>query len=377
VIRKKWRKDMKVFEPAEINGMKLANRFVRSATWEAMATTDSYCTPELAQLLVRLAEGGVGLIITSHSTVSPEGQAGIKQVGIWDDIFIPKLAEMTAAVHQAGGKIVMQINHSGPRADSAITNEAPIGPMFQENEDGTFCKEMTRLDIRRIAAAFGAAALRAKQAGFDGAEVHAAHGYLLSSFLSPYFNKRRDEYGGTIENRARFLLEVLQSIFAAVGDDFPIIVKMNAADFLPGGFSAQDMVQTAALLEEAGVDAIELSGGTAFSEKCIPSRRGRLSPEEEGYYKEEAKKYKERIAVPLILVGGFRSLATSEKFLQEGICDFIAISRPLIREPELINRWKSGDTSPSTCISDNMCYRPLREGKGLYCLTERREKEGK
>jgi 2,4-dienoyl-CoA reductase-like NADH-dependent reductase (Old Yellow Enzyme family) len=184
---------MKVFEPAEINGMKLANRFVRSATWEAMATTDSYCTPELTQVLVRLAKGGVGLIITSHSTVSPEGQAGIRQVGIWDDVFIPKLAEMTAGVHETGGKIVMQINHSGPRASFSITREAPLGPMLQENEDGTFCKEMTRLDIRRTAEAFGAAAGRAKKAGFDGVEVHAAHGYLLSSFLSPFFNKRRDE----------------------------------------------------------------------------------------------------------------------------------------------------------------------------------------
>jgi 2,4-dienoyl-CoA reductase-like NADH-dependent reductase (Old Yellow Enzyme family) len=367
---------MKVFEPAEINKMKLANRFVRSATWEGMATKDSYCTPKLKDVLVRLVKGGVGLIITSHSTVSPEGQAGIRQVGIWDDLFIPKLAEMTARVHEAKGKIVMQINHSGPRAESSITNEAPIGPTFQEKEDGTFCKEMTRLDIRRVAEAFGTAAGRAKKAGFDGVQVHAAHGYLLSSFLSPYFNKRSDEYGGTVENRARFLLEVLQAIFVAVGDDFPIIVKMNAADFLPGGFSAQDMVQTAALLEGAGVDAIELSGGTAFSDKCIPSRRGKLSPDEEGYYKEEAKKYKEKIAVPLILVGGFRSLEISEKFLQEGICDFISLCRPLIREPELINRWKSGDTRPSTCISDNLCYRPIREGKGLYCLTEKRELEG-
>jgi 2,4-dienoyl-CoA reductase-like NADH-dependent reductase (Old Yellow Enzyme family) len=249
--------------------------------------------------------------------------------------------------------------------------------MLQENEDGTFCKEMTRLDIRRTVEAFGAAADRAKKAGFDGVEVHAAHGYLLSSFLSPFFNKRRDEYGGTVENRARFLLEVLQSIFVAVGDNFPIIVKMNADDFLPGGFGVHEMVQTAALLEVAGVDAIELSGGTALSGKCIPSRRGKLQPEEEGYYKEEAKKYKERIAVPLILVGGFRSLAVSENFLQEGICDLISLCRPFIREPELVNRWKSGDIRPSTCISDNLCYLPIREGKGLYCLTERREQEGK
>ena len=361
---------MKVWEQAVINGMSLANRFVRSATWEGLATDNSYCSPELTQLLVRLAKGGVGLIITSHTTISSEGQAGVRQAGIWSDDFIPKLALMTDQVHAAGGKIVMQINHAGIRTAINITKKGAMGPSLFENEDGTVSRVMEKADIRRIVEKFAAAALRAKQAGFDGIQVHAAHGYLLSSFLSPYFNKRRDEYGGALENRARFLLEVLQAVFSAVGDNFPVLVKMNAADFLAGGFTAQDMVQTAALLKEAGVDAIELSGGTNLSGKLVPFRPGKITAEKEGYYKEEAVKYKERIAVPLILVGGFRSLAVSEKFLQEGICDFIALSRPLIREPELISRWKAGDTSPATCISDNLCFIPIREGKGMYCVTK-------
>jgi 2,4-dienoyl-CoA reductase-like NADH-dependent reductase (Old Yellow Enzyme family) len=360
---------MKVWEPAVINGMSLANRFVRSATWEGLATDNSYCSPELTRILVRLAQGGVGLIITSHTTISPEGQAGIRQVGIWSDDFIPNLALMTDQVHSAGGKIVMQINHAGIRAATKITKEAAMGPSLFKNEDGTVSREMTKADIRKTVEKFAAAALRVKQAGFDGIQVHAAHGYLLSSFLSPYFNKRTDEYGGSIENRARFLLEVLQSVFSAVGDNFPVLVKMNAADFLPGGFSAQEMVQTAALLAEAGIDAIELSGGTNLSGKLIPFRPGKTTAEKEGYYKEEAVKYKERIAVPLILVGGFRSLEVSEKFLQEGICDFISLCRPLIREPELISRWQAGDTRPATCISDNLCHISIREGKGMYCVT--------
>jgi 2,4-dienoyl-CoA reductase-like NADH-dependent reductase (Old Yellow Enzyme family) len=366
---------MKVWEQAIINGMSLANRFVRSATWEGLATADSYCSPELTQLLVRLAKGGVGLIITSHTTISPEGQAGIRQVGIWSDDFIPKLALMTDQVHAAGGKIVMQINHAGIRAVTQITKEAAMGPSLFKHEDGTVSRTMEKSDIRNTVEKFAAAALRAKTAGFDGIQVHAAHGYLLSSFLSPYFNQRRDEYGGAVENRARFLLEVLQAVFAAVGDNFPVLVKMNAADFLPGGFTAQDMVQTAALLEEAGVDAIELSGGTNLSGKLVPFRPGKITAEKEGYYQEEALKYKERIAVPLILVGGFRSLTVSEKFLREGICDFIALSRPLIREPELIARWKSGDTSEATCISDNLCFIPTREGKGIYCVTREKLQE--
>jgi 2,4-dienoyl-CoA reductase-like NADH-dependent reductase (Old Yellow Enzyme family) len=364
---------MKAFEPIEINGMKLANRFVRSATWEGMATEKNFYTPELTQLLVRLAKGGVGLIITSSTNICPEGQAGIRQAGIWNDAFIPQLKEMTDMVHKAGSKIAMQLNHAGPRADFAITNEAPMGPTMFEKEDGTFCREMERLHIRNAVEAFGDAARRAQMAGFDGVQVHAAHAYLVSSFLSPYFNRRRDEYGGTVENRARFLLEVLQSIFSRVGDKFPVMVKMNAADFLNGGFTAYDMVQTASLLEEAGVDAIELSGGTALSGKFIPSRKGKLNPKEEGYYREEARLYKERIKLPLMLVGGFRSLDVAEKFLAEGICDFISLCRPLIREPELILRWQSGDVRPSTCLSDNLCYVPVREGKGLYCLAKEKE----
>jgi 2,4-dienoyl-CoA reductase-like NADH-dependent reductase (Old Yellow Enzyme family) len=159
-----------------------------------------------------------------------------------------------------------------------------------------------------------------------------------------------------------------------VGSKFPALVKMNAADFLEGGLTATDMVQTAMLLEKAGVAAIELSGGTSLSGKCIPSRRGRLSPEEEVYYKEEAKQFKTKVSMPLILVGGIRTFAVAENLLQENICDFISLCRPLIREPGLINRWKSGDISPATCLSDNLCYRPIREGKGVYCLTEEREK---
>ena len=225
--------------------------------------------------------------------------------------------------------------------------------------------------------AFAAAANRAKMAGFDGVQIHAAHGYLLSSFLSPYFNKRRDEYGGTVENRARFLLEVVRAVFTAVGDNFPVLVKINANDFLPGGFSLTDMLKTAGLLETTGIHAIELSGGTPESGKFNPPRRGKLFSEDEGYYKEDARHLKEKISIPVILVGGIRSFKVAQSFLQEKICDYIAMSRPLIREPDLISRWQSGNTKASRCISDNQCYRPIRVGKGLYCLTKERDKPHK
>jgi len=366
---------MKVFKSAVINGMSLANRFVRSATWEGMATDDGYCSPELTQLLVRLARGNVGLIISSHSNISPTGLAGIRQVGVWSDDFIPQLTELTRQIHEASGKIVMQLNHAGNRTATELTNTIPMGPTAFKNSDGTVSRTMEKQDIDTVVEQFTAAAHRVQQAGFDGVQIHAAHGYLLSSFLSPYFNKRTDEYGGNAVNRARFLLEVLQAVRAAVGNNFPVLVKMNAADFLPGGLTAEDMVTTALLLEKASVDAIELSGGTPLSEKCIPFRSGKHLPEREGYYREEARQYKEKVTVPLILVGGFRSLAVSEKFLQEGICDFIALCRPLIREPELIRRWQEGNTAPSECISDNRCFVPIRNGQGLYCFTKERHHE--
>ena len=368
---------MKVFEEAKIGEMVLKNRFVRSATWEGMATEDGYCTQQLSDYMVRLAKGGVGLIITSHAFVSLDGKAGNKQLAIYDDSYIPALKEMTAKVHAASGRIVMQINHAGCRADNSATGDATMGPVAGENDDGTFCREMVPADIRATMEAFSAAAKRAKAAGFDGVQIHAAHGYLISTYLSPYFNKRHDEYGGTVENRARFLLEILQSIFNTVGDKFPVLVKMNAADFLEGGLTAADMVETALLLEKAGVTAIELSGGTFASGKLIPSRRGRLSPVEEVYYKEEAKQYKQKVTVPLILVGGIRTLPVAEKLVQDNVCDFISMSRPFIREPELINRWKAQECTDAACISDNLCFRSIREGKGVYCLSEEREKEAK
>jgi 2,4-dienoyl-CoA reductase-like NADH-dependent reductase (Old Yellow Enzyme family) len=364
---------MKVFEPATIGAITLANHFVRSATGEGLATGHGCCSPLLTKLMVQLARGGVGLIITGHTAVSKEGRKNGRQLCLWHKDHLPALIDMTEQVHEAGGKIVLQLSHAGIFANTSETLEAALGPTSHPQNDGTICREMTRPDIRKTVAAFAVAAALAKNAGFDGVQIHAAHGYLLSSFLSPHYNHRRDEYGGTVENRARFLLEVLQAVWGSAGRDFPVLVKMNVSDFLPDGLSVDDMLKTAALLEIVGVTAIELSGGTAQSGKLIPARPGEIKPENEGYYKEEARYFKEKIGIPLILVGGFRSLPIAENFLRDGICDFIAMSRPLISEPDLIARWWKNDKNHSSCKSDNLCYLPVRAGKGLYCLTQARE----
>ncbi len=171
------------------------------------------------------------------------------------------------------------------------------------------------------------------------------------------------------------VLAVFHSIRNAVGDRFPVLIKMNSEDFLDTGLSVDEMVQVAAMLEKAGIDAIELSGGTADSGKFLPVRKGRIvSEEDEVYYRGAAKRYKEKISVPLILVGGIRSYSVAEQLVETGLADYISLSRPLIREPHLIKRWKSGDTSKATCLSDNMCFNPARAGEGVYCYTEKKSR---
>jgi 2,4-dienoyl-CoA reductase-like NADH-dependent reductase (Old Yellow Enzyme family) len=199
-----------LFESTLINQMSLANRFLRSATWEGMAGGDGSCTPRLVELMVQLAEGGVGLIISSHSCVSREGQARPRQFGIYSDKLVAGFSDMTKALHESSGKIVMQLAHAGILSDPALTGQPPKGPSPFEKVPAS--QAVTDEDLRQIIEAFGQAALRAQTAGFDGVQIHAAHGYLLSQFLSPFFNKRKDQYGGTIENRARLVLEVYHSV---------------------------------------------------------------------------------------------------------------------------------------------------------------------
>lgn len=364
-----------LFENCNIHTMSLANRFVRSATWEGMAAPDGTVTQKLTNTMTALATGGVGLIITSHAYVSREGQAAPWQLGIYKDEQIEGLQGMTKSVHAAGGKIVAQISHAGYAAVEALTGQVPYAVSAFDGLAKSPRREMTQSDIRETVAAYAAAACRAKTSRFDGVQIHSAHGYLLNQSLSPYFNRRHDEYGGSLANRARFLLEVYHAVRGAVGKDYPVLVKLNSQDFLENGLVLEDSLDTADMLVAAGIDAIELSGGTLASGKLSPSRAGINAPDKEAYFQDAARALKKRVSVPLILVGGLRSLDIAEALLKEGTVDFISMCRPFIREPGLINRWKSGDRSPSACISDNQCFAPGREGKGIYCVTAEREQK--
>ena len=349
-----------MFTENNLAGMELANRFVRSATYEAMATDDGYCTSALTDLFINLVKGEVGLIISGDTFVAPDGQARAKQSAIYSDDFIPALQQMTAAVHAADGKIVMQLAHCGPNT-SIKDKFRVVGP-----------NEATLEDIARTTQAFAAAASRAKQAGFDGIQIHAAHGYLLSQFLSPHYNKRDDEYGGSVADRARLVLEVLAAIREQVGQDYPVIIKINATDHIPGGMTAAEMVETCKLLEQAGIDAVEMSGGTADSkDNKTPIRKGLgKTMEQEVYHLKEAKLYKQKIKVPLMLVGGTRTFASAKYLLENNIADYISLSRPLIREPGLVKRWQESNTTDATCISCNGCLGLVHKAEPVRCVLE-------
>lgn len=336
-----------LFEPGRINGMTLSNRFIRSATWDGLAGDDGECTPKMIDLMRRLAQGGVGLIITGHAYVDKKGQHSPWQLGVHKDDLVSGLSQMTDAVHWKDGKIVLQLGYGG-----AYLSKSRVGHMSVQ-------------DIRHVVESFGKAALRAKKARFDGVQIFAAHGFFLSQLLCPRYNDREDDYGGDIRNRARALMEVLQSVRDTVGEDYPVLAKLNCQDFVENGLSLEDSIRVGIMLEEGGIDAIELSGGLLNSPNLM--RSSIRSEEEEAAFRQEADAFKKQIHVPLILVGGIRSNHLANKLVEKGTADFISMCRPFIREPDLVNRWKSGDLRKAQCISCNNCVEQVKKGEGLSC----------
>ncbi len=360
------------FDPFVIKSLALPNRFVRSATWEGLATDAGNVTPGLCERMAELARGDVGLIISGHAYVRRDGQAGFRQLGVHDPAQEEGLAAMARAAHAAGGHMALQLAHAGMQAGTARTGLPAVDPGDLSAEGLPPCQALTAGGIADLVEAFARAALLAKNAGFDAVQIHAAHGYLLSQFLSPAWNRRTDVYGGALANRARMAVETARAVRAAVGPDYPVLAKLNAEDFVSGGQTPADAVEAARLLAQAGVDAIEISGGCRQGgETRMPARRGRIKNREaEVYYREAARLYKKRrVPAPLILVGGIRSIETAEELLASSEADLIALSRPLICEPDLVHRWRNGDRRPALCVSDNACYGPANAGEGVSCVT--------
>lgn len=363
----------RLFEKTTINGMSLNNRFVRSATWEGMCDNDGRPTTKLASCYRELAAGGVGLIITGYAYVRRDGKQLPGKMGIHTDDFASEMKTITRTVHNEGGKICIQLVHAGGQTTAKTAGRRPLAPSAVKVEQ--FPEEpqaMSKQDIDEIVTAFGNSAGRAKRYGFDAVQLHAAHGYLINQFLSPLTNQRTDNYGGPVEDRCRFLLEVYRSVRSEVGPDFPVLVKLNGSDNLEGGLDIIDAVHAAHLLDAEKIDAIEVSGGTSASGERTPVRTKIDRPDREAYNLALAQEIKKAAGCPIMAVGGFRSPEIVNKAIKGGV-DYISMARPFIREPRLIKRWKEGDLSPATCISCNGCFKPgIKEG-GIYCVVEKKE----
>jgi 2,4-dienoyl-CoA reductase-like NADH-dependent reductase (Old Yellow Enzyme family) len=366
----------KLFEETVINGMEVRNRIVRSATWEGMCDADGRPTEKLINWYRNLAQGGIGLIISGYTFVRPEGKQLPGKMGIHTDDFVGEYENLIGAVHDAGGKIAVQLVHAGGQTDTKTAGRQPLAPSaVKVDQFPQMPAELTKDDIHDILNAFGEGARRAKAWGFDAVQLHGAHGYLINQFLSPHTNRRTDEYGGSNENRSLFLLEVYRKVRETVGAEYPVLIKLTGADNLDGGLEITDAVYAAKKLAEAGIDAIEVSAGTSASGAKGPARTKINKPEKEAYNLDLARRIKEAVSCPIMVVGGFRSYEIAEKAIRNDSMDYITMARPLIREPALPNRWLQGERSPAKCISCNSCFQPGLEEGGIYCVVEKKQRE--
>jgi len=384
-----------LFSPKAIGNVEIKNRFVRAATYEGMADEDGRVTDRLVEVYSRLAQGEVGLVLTSFMYVHPLGKAMKNQVGIHRDNLVPGLSRLAEAVHDHGSRIAFEITHGGRQAKPELIGRKPMGPSSVRRDPSFFIKPaaMTVADIHDAIDAFIAAARRGLAAGGDIVYIHAGGGDLLNQFLSPYFNCRRDEWGGSTANRFRILGEIIHGIRAAAGD-VPLLVKMNAHDFTPRPGVTPDLaVEYASKLSDLGVNALELTSGIKFYNfmncwrgevpieevlRALPAWKrpiGRIKMKRwarsyglvEGWNLEYLKKVRPVTGgMALFLVGGIRRLEHMEQVLRKGEADFICMSRPFIRQPDLVKRFKQGEKEAS-CRSCNRCFAAAANDMPTLC----------
>jgi 2,4-dienoyl-CoA reductase-like NADH-dependent reductase (Old Yellow Enzyme family) len=359
-----------LFTPVRIGTVSIPNRFARSATHDFMAEDDGSVTDRQVALFRRLAEGEVGLIITGHAYVNPAGKAGPRQIAIDDDRQVEGLSRIPREVHQLSSRVFLQISHAGRQTKEKICKCTPLAPSaVYEPVYKVMPRTMTSDEVQDTIGDFIRAGHRARLAGFDGVQLHVAHGYLLSSFISPYTNRREDKWGGNIESRTRIVTEIVRGIKQTEGPIFPVIVKLNSSDFISGGLDLEESLQVARVLEASGVDGIEASGGMSEAGKgsMWPGLR---TEDEEGYFVAGAARLKAALRVPIFGLGGLRTLKVMEKLVREGKADMISLSRPLIRDPDFVRRFRLGEIQKSECISCNKCFNP----RGIECAELKKSK---
>ena len=356
-----------VFEPMKMNHIETKNRLVRSATWEGIANPDGSITEpdtvrsrvsgeitvsasertksdnklallegEAYEIYEELAKGGVGLIITGFTSVALHDYYFGGMMRLCDDTLIPQYKKLVDIIHADGCPVITQL---------------ALGGYYRETS-GRYMKveadDMTVAEIKLVIKQFIDAAVRADKAGFDGVQIHAAHFFFLSRFISPAVNHRTDEYGGNTQNRSRILIEILEGIRKAV-PSLHITVKINSDDFTYGGLDEKESLAICKLLDQAGIDSIEISGnGTSVG--------GIKAHKNEGYFVSAAAKVADEVSCPVIVVGGFRALDTMETVLNQTKIEAISLSRPLLREPDLPNKMKADPAVISKCMSCNACY---------------------
>ena len=315
-----------LMQPMKLKNVEIKNRIVMPP----MATSKSEggeVTQKLVDYYDEKSKGGyIGLIITEHAYISKEGMADPGQISISKDSDIEGLKRITETIHNNGSKVIAQINHAGSSAVSEVTGCEPISASAIANTAGIIPHEMNQVDIERIIHCFAEAARRAKEAGFDGVEIHSAHGYLLNQFFSPLTNKRTDEYGGSLEGRIRIHMEIIKEIRKAVGADYLVALRLGACDYMEGGSTLSDGVAASKALEKAGLDLLDISGGF-----CRITRPDHKEP---GYFGELTEAIKKEVSVPVILTGGITKGEHAEKLLKEGKADFIGVGRAIFKDSE-------------------------------------------
>lgn len=378
------------FAPAKLGPVTLPNRIIKAATFEGR-TPEGLVTDELIEFHRSVALGGAGLTTVAYCAVAPEGRTHAEQIHVRPEA-MPGLRRLTDAVHAEGAMIAAQIGHAGPVANGRSNRAASLSASGMPNLlSMRMTRAVTEADIERITADYVTTAKLCVEAGFDCLEVHLGHHYLLSAFLSPRLNRRKDRYGGDLENRARFPRQVVRAVREAVGDHAAVTAKLNMSDGVSGGLKPEQSLEIAKLLEaDGGLDALQLTGGGSllnpmylfrgdapveefadnfsgiqkFGIKRMGTRFFREYPYEEAYFLPTARRFKAGLALPLILLGGISRLETVHQAMREGF-EFVAMGRALLREPDLPSRWRAGTATDSRCIHCNRCMPTIYSG--TYC----------
>jgi 2,4-dienoyl-CoA reductase-like NADH-dependent reductase (Old Yellow Enzyme family) len=362
-----------VFKPYRIGNLDLKNRFIVAAAADNLTGANGSVTEEHIRRLAELAEGGAGLVITGGVSIMEEGRSGPDTPNLFHDGAVDDYARLTERVHEAGGKVAVQLVHSGiwtSRHQNAMGREG-IGASLVPGNEGYVAKALhgpagkyhaaSREEVDAVVAAFAEGAARGSGAGFDAIEVHGAHDSLLAQFLSPITNRRSDEWGGALENRLRLHIEVAKAVRRRIGDSMPLLLKLGIEDGAEGGLTMREGLEAGARLSCEGYTAIEVSqglmGGDLSQTVFRPIPRGG-----DGYFRKAARELKKVVSVPLVLTGGLRSLDAIKDVVTSGDADMVGLCRPFIREPALIRRWERGGDDVTECVSCIKCVMALADG---------------